>query len=108
MLHFGRGGEGVEGCSLSSYIEPDDAPRVGSLMLSWAGKNGRLTPSSLECVGLLHYTLTVTEASDRNPCLAPSVLAARIESFFFSVLLVFSSCIFSHSPGTSQAKQGDM
>lgn len=59
MLHSGRDGEGRRGCcSLSSSSEPEDEPREGSLMLSWAGQNRDLTPSSLECAGLSHYTLT--------------------------------------------------
>lgn len=54
MLCSDRDGKGQGVCSLSSYTEPDNEPRV---MLSWAGQNRGLTPSSLECAGLLRYIL---------------------------------------------------
>lgn len=96
---FWQGWWRLVGCSLYSYTEPDNEPRVGSLMLSWAGQNRGLTPWSVRDF-YITPSLEKIKASDRNPCLTPSVLAAGIGSFFFLVLLAFSSSIFSRSPRT--------
>lgn len=68
-------------------------------MLMWTGQKGGLTPNSLECAVLLPL-LEEPEASDRNPCLAPHVLAAGIGSFFCLALLVFSCSIFTYCTKT--------